>query len=314
MEGELPFFDTTVENGITYYIIPAGTELYRGDIPEDNNDPLANVTGPVFFGQIEEVARIYGFPFRFRTRNEIRLLALDKSMEQIYNRASNDRTLFDGKPVKEVIPKILEDNYGYKNGIRNSEGVADKKLTRYICSIFDGYATDFMETEFEGTFHREIVICDKNQVIFEEKINISQTEEDSIFEKHRLRKLEEIRHTARKSSHKKSTEKRRNDTPGSLWENDEYDILRSAQKSARKESDEKPRNINYQDIPRLPLWEDDEEVELKFPVRTGPLFMDDTDGGSKLRKRKSSQKKQNRNKSRKTHKKGKQQKNTRKRK
>jgi hypothetical protein len=167
-----PFFDATKPvDGITYYIIPVGTSLFRGDVPPNRNSPLEHISGPVFFGQTADVALIYGIPFEFITKSEVRLLALDKSMEQIYNNASKDNTSFDGKLVKDVIPSILEKNYGYINGIRNSDDAADKKLTKYICERYPGYATDFMTTAANGKFHREIVICDKNSVNFVQKLN-----------------------------------------------------------------------------------------------------------------------------------------------
>ena len=139
--GDIPFFNTVTYGDITYYNIPAGTDLFRGDMPRDYTNPLADISGPVFFGQTEEVARIYGLPFRFSTSSELNLLALDKSMQTIYDNASKDNTPFDNKTVKDVIPKILKENYGYKTGIRNSDDAADKKLTKYICQRFPGYAT-----------------------------------------------------------------------------------------------------------------------------------------------------------------------------
>ena len=316
--GDIPFFNTVTDGDITYYNIPAGTDLFRGDMPRDYTNPLADISGPVFFGQTEEVARIYGLPFRFSTLSEMNLLALDKSMQTIYDNASNDNTPFDNKTVKDVIPKILKENYGYKTGIRNSDDAADKKLTKYICQRFPGYATDFMRTDGEGTFHREIVICNKEQVQFQEKVPISNSDEKSIRDEQASYKLSQQLRSAKQSARKESAEKRSHmkisDTPRlSLWDDDETDIMRSAQKSARKETTEKPSN-NYNDFPKMPIWEDDEEdVELTFPVRSGRLFMDETDGGNKPKKR-TSNKKRIRSKQRKTHKKGKQQKNTRKKK
>jgi hypothetical protein len=171
------FFEATKPvDGIIYYIIPAGTRLFRGDVPPNSNSPLEHINGPVFFGQTADVALIYGMPFEFVTNSEIRLLALDKSIKKIYENAFTDETPMDGERVMDVIPKILNRNYGYNGGVRNSDDTADKKLTNYICKNFPGYATDFMETDFGGDFHREIVICDKNKVEFVQKL----TEVDGI--------------------------------------------------------------------------------------------------------------------------------------
>ena len=149
-------------------------------------------------------------------------------------------------------------------------------------------------------------------------VEISDSEKNTIIDQQNSYKLGQQLRSAKQSARKASAEKRSHmkisDTPRfSLWDDDETDIMRSAQKSARKETTEKPSN-NYNDFPKMPIWEDDEEdVELTFPVRSGRLFMDETDGGNKPKKR-TSNKKRIRSKQRKTHKKGKQQKNTRKKK
>lgn len=193
---EAPLFfntETDANTGITYYIIPAGTSLFRGDVPHNHADPLKDINGPVFFGQTADVALIYGIPFEFKTKSDLRLLALDKSMEQIYINAENeqDDSLIDGETVNVVIPSILKSNYGYISGKRNSDDAADKKLTKYICERYNGYATDFMETGFGGEFHREIVICNKNSVMFVKKlteVNGIRVNADKIIQDQNLRK------------------------------------------------------------------------------------------------------------------------------
>jgi hypothetical protein len=190
-----PLFNTETDaDGIIYYIIPVGTPLFRGDIPPNYERPLDHLSGPVFFGQTADVALTYGIPFEFATKSEMRLLALDKSMEKIYENASND-----------VIPSILEKNYGYINGIRNSDDAEDKKLTKYICERYPGYATDFMNTDLGGKFHREIVICDKNRVDFVKKlteVNGKPVDEDAITAEQNLRKLEKKDADARTEAQK----------------------------------------------------------------------------------------------------------------
>lgn len=194
--ADTSFFKTTKPiDGIIYYIIPKGTHLFRGDVPHDHADPLKYITGPVFFGQTADVALIYGIPFEFETKTEMRLLALDQSMEQIYNNALTDDSLIDGKQVKDVIPSILEKNYGYINGIRNSDDAEDKKLTKYICERYPGYATNFMKTAFDGEFHREIVICDKDNVNFVNKlteVNGKKVNEQYIIDEQDRRKREQM--------------------------------------------------------------------------------------------------------------------------
>lgn len=288
------FFEATEQvDGIIYYIIPAGTPLFRGDIPDDHGNPLEHINGPVFFGQTADVALTYGIPFEFVTNSELRLLALDKSMEQIYINALKDETLIDGEPANIVIPKILKRNYGYNGGVRNSDGAPDKKITNYICKIYQGYATDFMATDFGGEFHREIVICDKNNVDFVQKltkVNGESVDEAKIVAKQQLSKL------ARMDAYNSAQNRQRPNAPPS---------------SAKKSYSMK---LSFGDS------ESDEEGGSDSEEQGGPnappsyvknLF---GLGGGKSRKITKSHKKQMRNKRRKTHKRGKPKKASRKRK
>ena len=298
MEAPSFFKETEQVDGIIYYIIPAGTSLFRGDIPPNPNSPLERINGPVFFGQTADVALTYGIPFEFVTNSELRLLALDKSIKTIYNNASADNeTLIDGEPANIVIPKILKRNYGYDGGVRNSDDAADKKLTNYICQRYPGYATNFMETDFGGEFHREIVICDKNNVDFVRQlktVNGEPVDEANIRAKQNLRKLSRV------DADKRAQKKQRPNAPPS-----------SAKKSYAM---------------KLSFGDSDEEGGSDLEEQGGPnvypnavprpsyaknLF--DFDGG-KSSKRTKSHKKQMRNKRHKTHKKGKPKKATRKRK
>jgi hypothetical protein len=181
MDDIQPFFNRVIENEITYYVIPANTPLFRGDVPENYEDPLSTMNGPIFFGESADVARIYGLPFEYKTTNEVKLLALDRSMETIYNAAN------------PIIKSILKKNYGYPDGYRNSEDDADKQLTQYICNAYGGYALDYMPTEGGGKFHREIILCDKTQVEFVNKVMISQAQENTIIDNHKMRKAEQER-------------------------------------------------------------------------------------------------------------------------
>lgn len=287
-----PFFEATKpDDRIIYYIIPAGTRLFRGDVPPNYNSPLEHISGPVFFGQTADVALTYGMPFEFVTKSELRLLALDKSMKTIYENALDDDSLIDGEPVNVVIPLILKRNYGYISGVRNSDDAADKKLTKYICDKYPGYATDFMTTDFGGVFHREIVICNKDNVEFVEKltkVNGIDVDEAKIKAEQKLRKLAQV------------------------------DADNRAQKKQRP-------TISHSAIPP-PIFgknlfadsdSDEEGGQNAFPPRSSGknLFGDsDEEGGGKSRKRIKSHKKQMRNKRRKTHKKGKPKKATHKRK
>ena len=216
MTTEDRFFDTTIKgDGLTYYIVPANTLLFRGDIPKKENmsieghtpvkdptqinydDPVAHVTGPVFFAVNEDTARKYGIPFQFTTNKELHVLALDKSMNTIYEIVSKDTSsINEAGMAKDIIPPILENNYGCKNGKRNSNNEKDKILTNYLCGKYpSGYALDYTNTDGEGKFHREIILCNKNDVSYDKnnQIKISKAEEDAILEEQRMRITEQRR-------------------------------------------------------------------------------------------------------------------------
>lgn len=273
------FFDATNQvDGITYYIIPRGTSLFRGDVPPNHNSPLEHISGPVFFGQTADVALTYGIPFEFKTKSELRLLALDMSMKTIYENAENDETLINGEPVNVVIPLILKRNYGYNSHKRDSDDAADKKLTKYICDKYPGYATDFMETDFDGVFHREIVICDKNSVDFVQKL----TEVNGIpVDEANIRAEQNLRKQSQTLFDKRAQKKQRPDI---------YHSAIPPPKFGESDSDEEGTQhavSPFTSVKKLSFGDSDEE------------------GGGKSRKRIKSHKKQMRNKRRKTHKKGK---------
>ena len=270
------FFNAETDaNGITYYIIPAGTPLFRGDSKATEKDPFAHkVNLPVFFGKTVDEVRTYGKQIEFETKSELRLLALDKSMKKIFENASNDETLIDGKPAKDVIRSILIDNYGYKSGFRDSMVEKDEKLTKYICknySNYPGYAIDSMETEIGDNFHREIVICNNekhpinNYVTIKQIVPVSETEKQSNEDKLKHLNISQNDADARADAYK---ENKPDYTSGIVGN------------------------------------------KLSF----GDFGDSDEEGGGKSRKRTKSHKKQMRNKRRKTHKKGKPKKASRKRK
>jgi hypothetical protein len=293
-----PFFNVTEQlDGIIYYIIPAGTRLFRGDIPPNYNRPLDHITGPVFFGETANGVLQYGIPFEFVTNSEIRLLALDKSMKQIYDNALADHEpLIDGEPAKEVIPSILNRNYGYSSGIRNSANAADTILAKYICEKYSGYATNFMTTDANGKFHREIVICDKNKVEFVKKlteVNGETVHENAIIEEQNLRKVAQQVADARKEA-KEEARKRKAEEEG-LYDN-------GLPPSYAKK-------LSLGDF-----GDSDEEGGPGKKFEGGPVKKLFGFDGGKSSKRTKSHKKQMRNKRRKTHKKGKPKKATRKRK
>ena len=169
---------TNPEDGMNYYIIPKNTKLYRGDTKMyDTKNPHEPITdhligNPVFFGtSIEEVAQ-YGIVYEFKVNKELHLLALDDEVTL----AKLSETISDAK-----LKKILRVNYGK---IRTSFSKDDKAFVSYLCeNQYNGYATPKLETDFGGSFHPEILLCDINNVTLIKQITTKSKEINQFIDK-----------------------------------------------------------------------------------------------------------------------------------
>ena len=139
--------------GFEVYKIPRGASLFRGD-----SDPHIYDEGfmrlqdrPTFFGlDKENVEDNYGIAYKFVTLVELNLVALDKNQ---------GTSFYDSLP--DNYKQILDENYGYKTGIRDSVSEKDKQILEYICENgYDGYACGAMSTTMGGTFHAEVALCE----------------------------------------------------------------------------------------------------------------------------------------------------------
>lgn len=136
------------ENGNKYYIIPAGTKIYRGGFPADMH-PNA------FFGFDPDHVKQYGSVTEYTIRKNLNVLAI---MEM--DNSSNFYT------ENEKIQDALNQSYSYSNPekrIRDSIPAYDYAVVNHICNntTYDGYAMhDGYKTDAGGTFHAELVICD----------------------------------------------------------------------------------------------------------------------------------------------------------
>lgn len=140
------------ETGINYYLLPVDTVLYRGDSSPNTRNPMELDNRLTFFGfDQENVEENYGVAYRFTTQVVLKLIALDK----------NQNTPFYND-LEPGLKKIMDVNYGYRTGTRDSVSEKDKQISAYICNTFpeyDGYACNTMPTEFGGSFHSEAMIC-----------------------------------------------------------------------------------------------------------------------------------------------------------
>ena len=157
--------------GIFYYELPQGFVLYRGDSdPNYNTEMVFGLTDTEkFFGFDQETTEgQYGITFKFQTLKPLKLLALDKNnthefLSLVRSEIGRDFNYYE-------ILDILNNNYGYETGTRDSVSVKDKKLCSFICSKlpdFNGYACDIMlKPKVEGgVFHAEAMICNPKEML-----------------------------------------------------------------------------------------------------------------------------------------------------
>jgi hypothetical protein len=139
--------------GFGVYKIPRGATLFRGDsAPHIYDEGFMGLQDrPTFFGlDKENVEENYGIAYKFVTLVDLNLVALDKNQ---------GTSFYDSLP--DEYKQILDENYGYKTGIRDSVSEKDKHILEYICENgYDGYACGAMSTTMGGTFHAEVALCE----------------------------------------------------------------------------------------------------------------------------------------------------------
>lgn len=194
----------TDKNGIKYYKIPVEYNLFKAtrEFNETNDKRIILDDDKLyFFGEynmdadyIKSYEDLYGIIYHFRTTHEYKLLALDdkQTLEYIYN-----------NNAPENIQKILRENYGFFDNIRNSISENDRILSEYLCSKgYEGYAIKSMKTDFGGTFHPEFMICNINDIKCITRIT-NDTNVDRLKKQETTKISEELRD-------KRKSEKRKN--------------------------------------------------------------------------------------------------------
>lgn len=164
-----PFFNVEYDHlGNPFYIIPAGTTLYRGESSINQSIYHLEYAGfPIFFGfDKENMEKNYGITYQFTTIKNMRCIAID-----LLNKSS---PFYIQSPLE--IQKILIENYGIVTKKRLSESKQDKTLASYICTLgIDGYAIHSMDTLFD-LFHAEIAICNITDKINPDGIRVTSPE------------------------------------------------------------------------------------------------------------------------------------------
>lgn len=159
------FNETTLDDGITYYVIPKTTLLYHGSDKISSPDDLEKGKH-TFFALTNEYASKYaketGNVLVFKPTEDLYLIAMDKDNIKLYENA----------PVN--IQKIMDEQYGFHNEHkRKSDPNEDNALSKYLCiTNYAGYAANKMRgiTSFED-LDPELIICDKDKLEFVRIIN-----------------------------------------------------------------------------------------------------------------------------------------------
>jgi hypothetical protein len=180
-KNEFVFKTPIEENGLKFYQFPIGYPLFKASKYINPLKPgiTLELNTPYFFGlknmndtYISSYEKEYGVIFEFKLLTPYKLLALDDP--------TTLAKLYETSPVN--IQQILKSNYGFKSdflstnfGKRFSVENSDKELARYLCKIgFQGYAIYKMETDFGGTFHPELLICNCIGIKFVKQITSQQ--------------------------------------------------------------------------------------------------------------------------------------------
>ncbi len=143
------------EDGIRYYLIPKGTHLYRGDSAYTGESMMLHDQITFFGFDQENVEENYGITYEFVTKKQLKLLAVDK------NNSTEFLDIIKQSNKYHEIITILNKNYGYTTGFRDSDARKDNILSEFICEYFpdyDGYACDEMPTK-TGHLHQEAMLC-----------------------------------------------------------------------------------------------------------------------------------------------------------
>jgi hypothetical protein len=180
-ENEIVFKTPIEENGLKFYQFPIGYPLFKASKYINPSKPEITLepNTPYFFGlknmndyYIASYEEAYGVIFEFKTVIPYKLLALDDP--------STLAKLYKSSPVN--IQQILKFNFGFQPDLlspisnkRNSIDSSDKELARYLCKLgYQGYAIYKMTTDFKGTFHPELLICNCQGIQFVKQITSTE--------------------------------------------------------------------------------------------------------------------------------------------
>ena len=267
-------------DGFKYYNIPVNYPLFKATKTffDDKRTLTLQPNKLYFFGikditpsYIEDYEELYGVIFEFKTTKHLRLLALDDpdTMSQLYENAPSN------------IKIILERNYGYFTGIRDSVPGPDDEFSKYICSLDkQGYSIFNMATDMGGRFHPEFMICNATNSV--ELVGQITTEPNvnSILRKADITRHAETMKAARRTGKTtKSSQPRRTGAVGRLFMDDDDDGVKPIV----------PKMGNTGSPGKRLFMDDDDDDEAYNDISSRSpgkrLSMDNTGGTRRLRNR-----------------------------
>jgi hypothetical protein len=248
---ENEFKNLIEENGIKYYQFPIGFPLFKASkyINPLNPEITLEPNTPYFFGlknmndnYIASYEKEYGVIFEFKTLTPYKLLALDDP--------ATLAKLFETSPRN--IQQILSYNYGYNGDLtspnkRFSVGNSDKELAIYLCKIgYQGYAIYKMATDFKGTFHPELLICNCQGIQFVKQIT-STEKMNKILDDAKLYKISSDMKSERASKKKQKVVLNLDNDPifkkGPLFDEDDDEMELDGGKISKKKTIRKKKKI-----------------------------------------------------------------------
>lgn len=157
----MEFFKLRQDDGVSYYYVPIGSNVYRGDTSvfvANDKPPMLQFRKYEYFAPKPQIAETYGIVSSFTTKRPLKLLALDQP--DTFN------NLYLNAPAK--VQNAFDASFPSMGEKRNSDVTSDRVIADYICDIgYDGYATGPMPIEETktGLFHAEMTICEPSTVI-----------------------------------------------------------------------------------------------------------------------------------------------------
>ena len=291
----------TLSGGNPTYTLNAGNFLYRGSAEQGLQ--IQRLNGIQWYALDLHKIFQYGYPSKYRLKNDLTLLAIDEINET--------HPFFTGldEDMKDKFNIFFTYNKGKKQRVSIPQN--DYDLCEYICNTlgYDGYAMNEMKDDSNGDFHAEVALKGgDNKLILIQHINVDNitldngdelVDDDRVLINNMWIEGEIRRNNQRKEKDERAKRKRqkRRVTNSSVPISSSIFFGSPSQDSSFRI----PMN-SYESPPKMSRIDyGDETYNSPQPKKEGNLFRPDTGGKTKKRNRKTKK----RNKKKQTKKKNK---------